>query len=73
MERILDRVQHALSAPLFVVPEHRGVGRQVFEQVAPVAAVFELVENAIQGFLLCPVGRSCFLLLGQKWLDDVPL
>jgi len=73
MKRIPNGVEYALSTPLFVVPEHRGVGWQVFGQVLQIAAVLELIEDAIQDFSLRPVGRSCFLILGQKWLNDFPL
>ncbi len=73
MERISDSLENAIAAPLLVIPEHRGVGRQVSGQVAPVTAIFELVEDAIQDLSLCPVGRSRFLLLREEWLNDFPL
>ncbi len=50
MKRIPDGVDDPLAAPLLVVPEHRGVGRQVEGQVAPVATIFELIEDATFGF-----------------------
>jgi len=49
------------------------VGREVFRQVAPVAPILELIQDAIQDLSLCPNGRSRLPLLGQEWCDDLPL
>jgi len=47
MQCCQDAVEHTIGSPLFVVPEDGGIRRQVFGQVTPVAAVFELIEDAV--------------------------
>jgi len=56
--------ENTLRPPLFVVPEDGGVRWQVFRQVAPIAAVFELIEDAVKDLPFAPLRGSCLLLLG---------
>lgn len=41
-------LKHACGSPVLVVPVDGRVGGQVSGQVSPVAAVFKLIEDAIE-------------------------
>lgn len=73
MQRCQNLVENTFWPPLFVVPEDGGVGGQVFRQVTPVTAVFELIENAVKDLPFAPFEGACFLLLGQQRFDEFPL
>jgi hypothetical protein len=60
-----DSFQYPFSTPLFVMPEDGGVRGQVFGQITPIAAILELIEDAIEDLSFAPTGWSSFLLLGQ--------
>lgn len=63
MQRCQNAVKDTIRAPLFVMPENGGVGRQVFGQITLIAAVLELIEDAIENLSFAPARWSSFLLL----------
>ena len=73
MERGQNPIEDTLASPVLVVPEHSGVGRQVLGQVAPIAAIFELIQHAVKNLAFCPNGWSGAFLLRQQRFNDCPL
>ena len=72
MKRGHDQVKDAFFSPMLVVPKYRGIRREVFWQVNPVATIFELIQNAIDNLSFTPFGRTSPLFLGQQRLNDFP-
>jgi hypothetical protein len=55
--------QPAIVCSAFVVPENSRVRGQVSGQITPIAAIFELIEDAVEDLPFAPLGRSRLLLL----------
>ena len=64
MKRGHDGIKDACFSPMFVMPKHRGIGRQVLRQVHPIAAILELIENAVDNLSFTPFGWTSPFLLG---------